>query len=190
MDHSDQICAWAQSNSLMREYHNQEWGVPNYQDNYLFEMLNLEGAQSGLSWLTILKKREGYRKAFHQFDISVCAEMTDEELAEIVKNGEVVRHPLKINSVRSNAIAAQKVIKEYGNFADYVWHFTDFKRQVNKWTATEQLPAKSELSEQISKDMKKRGFKFVGPVTIYSFLQAVGIIDDHVITCPYHSTKK
>lgn len=190
MDFIDKICSWAQSNSLMREYHDNEWGVPNYDDRYLFEMLNLEGAQAGLSWMTILNKREGYRNAFHQFDINVCAAMTDIELEEIVKNGEVVRHSLKINAVRANAIAAQKVIQEYGDFAHYVWNFVDFKPIINHWNSVGQLPAKNELSEQISKDMKKRGFKFVGPITIYSYLQAVGIIDDHIITCPCHSENK
>lgn len=189
MDNSEKICAWAQSNPLMQEYHDKEWGVPNHEDTYLFEMLNLEGAQSGLSWMTILKKREGYRKAFRGFDINACAALTDEELEQIVTSGEVVRHRLKIKAVVSNAIAAQKVQQEFGSLSKYVWHFTDSKRIINRWTSVDQLPAKSELSEQISKDMKKRGFKFVGPITIYSYLQAIGIINDHIITCPYHSGK-
>ncbi|WP_318502909.1 DNA-3-methyladenine glycosylase I [Bacillus sp. T3] len=189
MDHLEKICAWAQSNPLMKEYHDKEWGVPSHDDTYLFELLNLEGAQSGLSWLIILKKRDGYRKAFRDFDINACATLTDEELEQIVTTGEVVRHPLKIKAVRANAIAAQKVQEEFGSLSNYVWHFTNSKRIINSWTSVDQLPAKSELSEQISKDMKKRGFKFVGPVTIYSYLQAIGIIDDHIITCPYYSGK-
>ncbi|MEW8987192.1 MAG: DNA-3-methyladenine glycosylase I, partial [Bacillus sp. (in: firmicutes)] len=123
----------------------------------------------------------------HGFTINLCASMTDNELEEVALTGEVVRHRLKIKAVRSNALAAKKVIGEFGSFAKYVWHFTDGQRIINHWTAVEELPAQSELSVKISKDMKKRGFKFVGPVTIYSYLQAIGIIDDHVVTCPYHS---
>lgn len=190
MNQSDKICTWAQSNPIMREYHDQEWCVPNYDDTYLFELLNLEGAQAGLSWQIILNKREGYRKAFHQFDIDTCAALTDEELEQIIKTGEVVRHPLKVKAVRSNAIAAQKVAHEFGSFSNYIWSFTDSKRIINHWTSADQLPASNQLSEKISKDLKKRGFKFVGPVIIYSYLQAVGIVDDHVVTCPYHSENK
>lgn len=190
MNNTDSVCSWAQLNPLMREYHDHEWGVPSFDDTYLFEMLNLEGAQAGLSWQIILNKRDGYRKAFQGFEIDVCAAMTDDELEQITLTGEVVRHSLKIKAVRSNAIAAQRVISEFGSFAKYVWHFTDNKRIINHWTTVKQLPAKDELSEKISKDMKKRGFKFVGPVTIYSYLQAIGIIDDHVVTCPYHSEIK
>ncbi|WP_041580450.1 DNA-3-methyladenine glycosylase I [Bacillus sp. 1NLA3E] len=187
MANSLNVCSWAQSDPVMKDYHDKEWCVPNHDDTYLFEMLNLEGAQAGLSWLTILKKREGYRKAFHQFDISTCAVLTDAELEQIAITGEVVRHRLKINAVRSNAIATQKVQEEFGSLATYVWHFTDHERKINHWDSVGQMPTRNDLSEIISKDMKKRGFKFVGPVIIYSYLQAVGIVDDHVITCPFHS---
>lgn len=190
MENSSIICSWAQSDPIMRNYHDKEWCVPNQDDTYLFEMLNLEGAQAGLSWITILKKREGYRKAFHHFEINTCAAMMDTELEQIALTGEVVRHRLKINAVRSNAIAAQKVQQEFGSFANYIWQFSDHKQIINHWSSVGQMPTQNELSEIISKDLKKRGFKFVGPVIIYSYLQAIGMIDDHVVTCPYHSVNK
>ncbi|MCP3027129.1 DNA-3-methyladenine glycosylase I [Halobacillus sp. A5] len=187
---TNSICPWAQSDPEMTHYHNTEWGRPGYDDSHLFEMLNLEGAQAGLSWRTILHKREGYRRAFHQFDIDRCAVLTEAELEAIREAGEVVRHPQKIKAVRTNALAAQKIQEEFGSLSNYIWQFTDHNRIINHRMDSSDIPAKDELSTKISKDLKKRGFTFVGPVTIYSFLQAVGIIDDHLTTCPYHTDNK
>ncbi len=183
-------CPWAESGSLMKQYHDQEWGIPSKDDTYLFEMLNLEGAQAGLSWSTILNKREGYRQAFHHFDIDRCAAMSDDDLEKILSTGEVVRHRLKINAVRKNAMAAQRAAKEFGSFSAYVWQFSDQKQIVNHWDEAGQVPAQNDMSVVISKDMKKQGFTFVGPVIIYSFLQAIGVYDDHLTTCPCHTDNR
>ena len=179
------ICTWAKHDEYSRQYHDEEWCVPHFDDRYLFEMLILEGAQAGLSWLTILKKREGYRQAFHNFDIDMCAALTDEELGSICETGDIIRNKLKIKSVRTNARVVQKIREEYGSFAAYIWHFTNGQRVVNDLPEGAPLPASSPLSETVSKDLKKRGAVFVGPVIIYSYLQAAGVIDDHLNTCPF-----
>jgi len=183
-------CSWTQSDPIKIAYHDQEWGIPSYDDTYLFELLNLEGAQAGLSWITILKKREGYRKTFHHFNINQCASLSNTELCEILATGEIIRNRLKVEAVRNNAIATQKIQESFGSFSDYIWQFTDFQPIVNHWTSTTQTPVQNTLSEKISKDLKQRGFKFVGPIIIYSYLQAIGIIDDHVITCPFHTENR
>ncbi|WP_099221350.1 DNA-3-methyladenine glycosylase I [Listeria costaricensis] len=180
-------CSWAENDAVMKDYHDKEWCVPSHDDRYIFEMLNLEGAQAGLSWRTILLKRAGYQKAFHHFEVDRCAVLSEEELTDIRENGEVIRNRLKIQAVRKNAKAAQKVMAEFGSLDAYFWHFTKGERIVNHWTDSSEMPAQSPLSETISKDLKKRGFSFVGPVIIYSFLQAIGIIDDHEVSCPCHS---
>ncbi|MFG6146884.1 DNA-3-methyladenine glycosylase I [Halobacillus sp. B23F22_1] len=184
------ICSWAQGSPEMTQYHNTEWGRPSYDDSYLFELLNLEGAQAGLSWKIILSKREGYQRAFHQFNIDRCAALTEEDLEAIREAGEVVRHPQKIKAVQTNALAAQKVQQEFGSLASYVWQFTDHQPIIYQRQEVSEIPAKDDLSVKVSKDLKKRGFKFVGPVTVYSYLQAVGVIDDHLITCPYHTNNR
>lgn len=190
MDDMETICSWATSSELMRDYHNKEWCIPNFDDRYLFEMLVLEGAQAGLSWAIILKKREAYKQAFKNFDLDYCANLTEEEMESIRDNTEVVKHLLKIQSVRKNALAVKEVQNEFGSFAKYLWAFVDEKPIVSSWTSVSQMPAESELSQKVSKDLKKRGFKFVGPVTIHSYLQAIGIVDDHIITCPYHTKNR
>ena len=178
------ICPWALGDPLLREYHDTEWGVPCHDDTMLFELLCLEGAQAGLSWLMILKRREGYRKAFRNFSIRACAALTDGELEEIRLYGDVIRNRLKIASVRKNARVVQEIQQEFGSFDTYVWHFTEGKRIRNAWNEQKDIPAQSELSERISKDLKKRGASFVGPVIIYSFLQAAGVLNDHIASCP------
>lgn len=178
------ICPWALGDPLLREYHDTEWGVPCHDDTRLFELLCLEGAQAGLSWLTILKRREGYRKAFQNFSIPACAALTDDELEEIRLHGDVIRNRLKIASVRKNARVVQEIQQEFGSFDAYVWHFTEGKQIRNAWKDQGDMPAQSELSERVSKDLKKRGASFVGPVIIYSFLQAVGVLNDHIASCP------
>ncbi|MBC1506478.1 DNA-3-methyladenine glycosylase I [Listeria sp. FSL L7-1509] len=180
-------CPWSINDPYELEYHDKEWCVPSKDDTYLFEMLNLEGAQAGLSWKLILHKRKAYQEAFFGFDIAKCANLTDEQLAEIIAKAAIVKNRLKVKAVRTNAIATQKVQAEFGTFADYIWSFTNNKRIINKWDSVNSVPASNELSEKISKDLKKRGFKFVGPVIIYSYLQAIGMVDDHLITCPFHT---
>ena len=177
-------CGWAKGEKDIL-YHDTEWGVPSHEDGYIFEMLILEGFQAGLSWNTILQKRENFRKAFDNFDYRKMAKYDEMKLNELLKNEGIIRNRLKINSTVTNARAFMKVQKEFGSFAKYIWNFTDNKRIINKWKELSEVPATSELSDKISKDLKKRGFKFVGSTIIYSFLQAIGIIDDHLISCPY-----
>ena len=177
-------CGWAKGEKDIL-YHDTEWGVPSHDDGYIFEMLILEGFQAGLSWNTILQKRENFRKAFDNFDYRKMAEYDEMKLNELLKNEGIIRNRLKINSTVTNARAFMKIQEEFGSFAKYIWKFTDNKRIINKWKELSEVPATSELSDKISKDLKKRGFKFVGSTIIYSFLQAIGIIDDHLMSCPY-----
>jgi len=177
-------CGWAKGEKDIL-YHDTEWGVPSHDDRYIFEMLILEGFQAGLSWNTILQKRENFRKAFDNFDYRKMAEYDEMKLNELLKNEGIIRNRLKINSTVTNARAFMKIQEEFGSFAKYIWKFTDNKRIINKWKELSEVPATSELSDKISKDLKKRGFKFVGSTIIYSFLQAIGIIDDHLMSCPY-----
>lgn len=179
-------CHWAGDNPLMQAYHDHEWGVVSRDDRYLFEMLILEGAQAGLSWRLIINKREAYRAAFHDFSIAACAALSDAELEEIRSHSDVVRNKLKIRSVRTNAQAVQSVQAEFGSFAAYIWSFS--APIENDWEDESQVPAQTELSQKISADLKKRGFKFVGPVIIYSFMQAIGMVNDHVVGCSFKNT--
>lgn len=177
-------CAWVKAeNKKYRDYHDQEWGVPVHDDHKLFEMLILEGAQAGLSWETILKKREGYRKAFFDFDIGKCANLSDEYLVKQRENGEIIRNKLKIFSVRKNAKVAQEIQKAFGSFGAYLWQFVDGKPIQNNFKSISEIPAKTALSVEISKDLKKRGMNFVGSTIIYAFMQAVGMTNDHEISC-------
>lgn len=182
-------CLWAQSNALMQAYHDTEWCRPSRDDRYIFEMLTLEGAQAGLSWNIVLSKRQAYQEAFHQFDITYCAKLSDEDLASIKEQYTVVKHGAKIQSVRSNAKAVLDIQKEWGSFAAFLWNYTDGQPIRNNWETDAQIPAQSPLSVELSKDLKKRGFKFVGPVTTYSFMQAVGMVDDHIESCAYRVSK-
>ena len=177
-------CGWAKGEKDIL-YHDTEWGVPSHDDRYIFEMLILEGFQAGLSWNTILQKRENFRKAFDNFDYKKIAEYDETKLNELLQNQGIIRNRLKINSTVTNALAFMKIQEEFGSFAKYIWNFTDNKRIINNWKELSEVPATSVLSDKISKDLKKRGFKFVGSTIIYSFLQAIGIIDDHLISCPY-----
>ena len=181
---SNNRCGWAKGEKDIL-YHDTEWGVPSHDDGYIFEMLILEGFQAGLSWNTILQKRENFKKAFDNFDYKKIAEYDEMKLNELLKNEGIIRNRLKINSTVTNARAFMKIQEEFGSFAKYIWNFTDNKRIINNWKELSEVPATSVLSDKISKDLKKRGFKFVGSTIIYSFLQAIGIIDDHLISCPY-----
>ena len=166
------------------DYHDHEWGKPVFEDNKLFEMLTLEGAQAGLSWETILKKRDGYRASFHQFDPSTVTLMTDESLETILKDPKVVRNRLKIYSVRKNATVFLEIQKEHGTFSKYLWAFVDHTPIINHFEDFSQVPASTEISDSISKDLKKRGMSFVGTTIIYAFMQATGMVNDHLLTCP------
>lgn len=183
-------CLWPRKNQMMQQYHDNEWCVPNHDDSYIFEMLTLEGAQSGLSWNIVLSKREDYKKAFHNFDIDYCSKLSDEKLESIREQYNVIKNQSKLNAVRSNAIAVNNIQLEFGSFSNFLWNYVDFNPLINNWESEGQVPAQTTLSEQISKDLKKRNFKFIGPVTIYSFMQAIGMVNDHIRTCPYHSVNR
>lgn len=177
-------CAWVpENNENYKKYHDEEWGVPVYDDTKLFEMLILEGAQAGLSWEIVLKKREGYRKAFKNFEVKSVATMSDDELEILMQNQEIIRNRLKIYSTRKNAIAFITIQKEFGSFSNYIWNYVENKPIINGWDNIAKIPAKTNLSDKISKDLKKRGMSFVGSTIIYSFLQAVGVINDHTRDC-------
>lgn len=177
-------CAWVpQNNPEYQKYHDEEWGVAVHDDKKHFEMLTLEGAQAGLSWKIVLKKREGYREAFHNFDVKKCAKMSDEELEQLMQNQYIIRNRLKIFSVRKNAIAFITIQKEFGSFDKYIWNFVGGKTINNNLKSISQLPSKTELSDKISKDLKKRGMSFIGSTIIYSYMQAVGLINDHTTDC-------
>jgi DNA-3-methyladenine glycosylase I len=176
-------CSWAEGSKEMAEYHDTEWGVPLRDDRGLFEFLCLEGAQAGLSWNTILQKRAGYRELFHNFEIEKVSAMTDQELEQILLDKRVVRNKLKVFGVRKNALAAQNVIKEYGSLTEYIWAFTDGQPINNGYQAMEDIPAETELSNQMSKTLKQDGFTFVGSTICYAFMQATGMVNDHVMDC-------
>ena len=168
----------------MRDYHDHEWCVPSHDDRYLFEMLILEGAQAGLSWATVLNRREGYRRAFANFDPSKVAAMTDTRMERLLLDERIIRNRLKVFGARANAEAFVKVQREFGSFATYLWDWVDGTRVVHHPRALADLAATTDLSDRISKDLKRRGFTFVGSTIVYSFLQAAGIVDDHVEGCP------
>ena len=170
---------------ILEAYHDHEWCKPNHDDRFQFEMLCLEGASVGLSWKTIMHKRETYRDAFHNFDIDACAAMTDEELEGLMDNPGLIRNRSKIFSVRKNARVVKEIQKEFGSFDVYLWSFTGGKVIDGQWKSTDEMPTKSEISKAMSSDMKKRGMSFVGPVITYSFLQAIGIVNDHLAGCEY-----
>ncbi len=165
------------------EYHDTQWGKPEQDDQVLFEMLILEGAQAGLSWETILRKRAGYRAAFHDFDVHKVAALTDVELEERLQNPAIVRNRLKVFAARKNALVFIRIQQEFGSFAHYLWGFVEGKPLVNHWRALSEVPASTALSDTLAKDLKKRGMTFVGSTIIYAYLQAVGLVDDHLADC-------
>ncbi|MEZ5346950.1 MAG: DNA-3-methyladenine glycosylase I [Pyrinomonadaceae bacterium] len=175
-------CDWAK-NELAVDYHDNEWGVPLHDDRMLFEFLILEGAQAGLSWDTILAKRENYRKAFDNFDVLKVAKYGDKKFEQLLQNAGIVRNRLKIRSAVQNANAFLAVQKEFGTFDKYIWSFVGGKPLVNKFKKMGDVPAKTEISDQMSKDLKKRGFNFVGSTICYAFMQATGMVNDHVVSC-------
>ena len=175
-------CEWATS-ELGITYHDEEWGVPVHDDRVLFEFLVLEGAQAGLSWETILKKRENYRAAFDGFDMGAIAKYNQRKVKELLANPGIVRNKLKVNSTVKNAEALLAVQKEFGSFDAYVWGFVNGQPKQNAWRSLKQIPAQTPESKALSKDLLKRGFKFVGPTICYAFMQAVGMVNDHVVDC-------
>lgn len=179
-------CAWTTTDPLYIEYHDQEWGVPVYDDRLLFEFLVLEGAQAGLSWYTILKKRENYRKAFDGFDPDLIAGYNERKMAELLANPGIVRNKLKINAAVENAKAFLKVRDEFGTFRDYIWSFVGGKPIRNHWQTIREVPVSTPQSDAMSKDLKKRGFKFVGTTICYAYMQATGMVMDHTIDCFRH----
>jgi len=175
-------CNWP-TNELSIRYHDEEWGTPRHDDRGLFEFLILEGAQAGLSWDTILRKRENYRTAFDGFDVNKVARYTDKKIEKLMQDEGIIRNRLKIASAVSNAKAFLKVQKEFGSFDKYIWSFVNGKPIVNKLKESSQVPAKTEVSDAISKDLKKRGFNFVGSTIMYAFMQATGMVNDHLVSC-------
>ncbi len=174
-------CKWANTNNLLYiKYHDLEWGIPSYDDNYLFEMLILESFQAGLSWECILNKRESFRKAFDNFDYNLIAKYDNRKIEELKNNSSIVRNKLKINAAIKNAQIFIKIQEEFGTFSKYIWHFTNEKILYNVYKTY------NDLSDTISKDLKKRGMSFVGTTIIYSYLQAIGVINDHEINCELH----
>ncbi len=176
-------CDWANSSQLMRDYHDREWGVPLYDDRGLFEFLVLEGFQAGLSWEIILKKREGFRKAFDRFDCVKIARYGEKKVEELLANSDIIRNRAKIESAVSNARAFLKVRIEFQSFDAFIWGLVGGKPRKNRWKKLRQIPAITPESELMSKELKKRGFKFVGPTVCYAFMQAVGMVNDHLVSC-------
>ena len=179
-------CVWSEKTENEIVYHDEEWGVPVHDDRLLFEMLTLEGAQAGLSWSTVLNKREGYKMVFDNFDWNAIILYSDEKIQELILDTRIVRNKLKINSVVTNAKAFIKVREEFGSFDTYIWSFSNGKVIQNNWKEKGEVPAKTDLSDKISKDLKKRGFKFIGSTICYAFMQGIGIVNDHTIDCFRH----
>lgn len=180
-------CPWCGTDALYTAYHDNEWGRPEHDDRKLFEMLILEGMQAGLSWITILRKRENFRRAFDNFDPKKIARYGEEKLTELLANEGIIRNRLKINAAVTNAKAFLEIQREFGSFDKYIWSFVDNKPIINRPKTLADVPAKTALSDKISAELKKRGFKFVGSTIVYSFMQAVGMVDDHLVSCFCHS---
>ncbi len=176
-------CAWCGSDPQYMAYHDEDWGVPVYDDRRLFEMLILEGAQAGLSWLTILKKRDNYRQAFHCFDATIITRYDQKEIDRLMQDTGIVRNRLKIEAAIKNARGFLQLCEEFSSFANYLWRYVDGTQIINTWKKHSDIPAFSKVSEQLSKDLKKRGFNFVGPTICYAFMQSVGMVNDHTTDC-------
>jgi DNA-3-methyladenine glycosylase I len=178
-----QRCSWASGSDAMRAYHDTEWGIPLHDDRALFEFICLEGAQAGLSWRTVLDKRENYRRAFAGFDIERCARLTDRRIEILLTDAGLIRNRMKITSVRDNARAALDAIDEYGSLDAFIWSFVDGKPIRNAWRSSKLVPATTEISDRMSKVLAKRGFRFVGSTICYAFMQATGMVNDHLVDC-------
>ena len=183
-------CSWALSSPLEERYHDLEWGIPVHDDRLLFEFLILEGAQAGLSWVTILKKREEYRKAFDNFEAGIISRYDNDKINSLLANSGIVRNKLKINSAVINAGAFLTVQESFGSFDEYIWLFVDGRPLHNSWKSAADIPVTTRISELMSKDLKKRGFKFVGSTICYAFMQATGMVNDHTVDCFRHAEIK
>jgi len=176
-------CKWVTDDPLYIDYHDNQWGIPLHDERELFEMLILEGAQAGLSWITILKKRAHYKKVFHNFDLQKVAKMTDKQLEKLLLDPGIIRNRLKVFATRKNALATLKLIEETNSLDNYLWSWVDYKPIHNTFKTHQEIPTSTPLSEKISKDLKKRGFTFVGPTIIYAYMQAIGMVNDHTADC-------
>lgn len=176
-------CSWPTDDKVYIDYHDKEWGVPVYDDGVLFEMLILEGAQAGLSWITILKRRQNYRKAYDNFDPEKMAKWTDKKIQNLLKDSGIIRNKLKVAAARQNAQAYLEVIEEFGSFRKFIWSFVDDQPITNCWKTLSDIPASTSVSDKMSKVLKKKGFKFVGPTICYAYMQSVGMVNDHVTKC-------
>jgi DNA-3-methyladenine glycosylase I len=184
-------CGWVPINDpLYTAYHDKEWGTPIHEDKKIFEFLVLESAQAGLAWITVLRKRENYRKAFAEFDPTKVASFTEKDILNLLTDKGIIRNKAKITAAVNNAKKFIEVQKEFGSFNKYIWGFVQGKPIINKWTESKQIPAKTELAEKIAKDMKTRGFNFLGPTIIYSHMQATGMVDDHTTDCFRHTQNR
>jgi DNA-3-methyladenine glycosylase I len=183
-------CAWAGDDPLYRRYHDEEWGVPIHNDRRLFEMLLLEGAQAGLSWITILRKRENYRLAFDNFDAERMARYGEDRIAELLQNPGIIRNRLKIRAFIGNARAYLDLVPRSGSFDTYIWSFVGGEPIVNAWRSLAEVPAQTEEAKSMSKDLRQRGFTFVGPTVCYAFMQAVGMVNDHTVDCFCHPSNR
>jgi DNA-3-methyladenine glycosylase I len=180
-------CPWAGPDPLYREYHDTEWGAPVHDDRHFFEMLILEGAQAGLAWITILRKRQGYRDAFEGFDPAVVARYDDRRLAALLENPAIIRNRRKIESAVGNARAFLRIQDEHDSFDRYVWQFVDGRPRQNRWRSLDEVPAETPESRTMSRDLKRRGFGFVGPTICYAFMQTTGLVNDHLVDCFRHA---
>lgn len=176
-------CGWCEKDDLYRKYHDEEWGNPVYDDETLFEFLILESFQAGLSWYTILSKRENFREAFDNFDYQKIALYSDEKVEELMQNSGIIRNRLKILATISNAQKFMEIQKEYGSFSKYIWDFVDGKPIKNHFKTLQEIPATTEISDKLSKDLKKKGFKFMGSTVVYAHMQATGMVNDHLVDC-------
>lgn len=187
MNTESKRCPWCLATPEYQRYHDEEWGVPQHDDRVLFEFLILEGAQAGLSWRTILERRAGYRKAFADFDAQKVARYTDARLEKLLLDPGIIRNRLKVWSARTNAQAFLKVQREFGSFATYQWGFVDGKPLINRRRTIKEVPARTAVSDRLAADLQQRGFKFVGTTIIYAHMQAVGMVNDHLLSCPRHA---
>jgi len=183
---TDPRCPWCLGHPLYEAYHDEEWGVPERDDARLFEKLLLDGAQAGLSWLTILKKREGYRRAFDRFDAEKIARYTDREVSRLLQDPGIVRNRLKVEAAVTNARAYLKLREQRGSFAAFLWQFVEGRTIQNRWRTLGEVPARTAESDAMSRELKRCGFKFAGSTICYAFMQAVGMVNDHLVTCPRH----
>lgn len=185
-----QRCPWATHTDMEASYHDLEWGVPVHDERTLFEFLTLEGAQAGLSWRTVLAKRANYARVFRNYDLAQLANLSDADLELCLQDAGIVRNRLKVWSVRSNAQAALALQSSYGSLDQFLWSYVDGQPLIHQRNATSEVPARTEISDRLSKDLLKRGFKFVGSTIMYAFMQAVGMVDDHLVSCPQHSQRR